>query len=368
MHINLVLIPLIIIMGLILPDTRKNRLFYLVFIGAVLLFVAAMRHPEFMEDTYGIDTLNYKMDFLNIREQGWSEILSSVHQRYIERVLDYDYGYQVFSKLFSYLTHDFHIFSLIADLFVFVPLGLILYRYTTSIRQLMFAFVFYIALVQMFFLGGARQMFALGFDLMALVALIDKKKLLMLIFVLFAIFLHFSSILFLLPLLMIWFNISPRVLKTLHIVCFVLFPIVYFYPNEVIRFMGNLMEMEKYANYGEGAITGGANTFIILIELLSLFSMIAIKRKDMQSNTNIRFFYVFLPLITFFAPLINADGTMIRVSLYYYIFLMILVPYSLDYMFDKKSQSLVYTVVIGVLSLLTLSDGGISYYFYWQQI
>ena len=368
MHINLYLIPLIIILGLILPDNRKNRLFYLVSVGAILLFVAAMRHPEFMANTYSIDTLSYKIDFLNIREKDWNDIWLAMSQRYIERILDYDYGYVIFSKVLSYLTSDFHFFSLIADLFVFVPLGLILYRYTTSMRQLMFAFVFYVALVQVFFLGGARQMFALGFDLMALVALIDKKKLLMLIFVLFAILLHFSSILFLIPLLMIWLNITPRALKIIHTVCFLIFPIVYYYPNEMIRFMGNLLEMEKYAQYGEGSIVGGANTFVILIELLSMFCLIAIKRKDMEDNVKLRYFYVMAPLFTLFAPLINSNGTMIRIALYYYFSLMLLIPFSIDSMFDKKSQGLVYTIAIGVLSLLSLSGGGISYYFYWQQI
>ena len=366
MHINLFLLPFIIILGLLLKDNRKNRLFYLIFVGAILLFVAAMRHPEYMEDTYSIDSLNYKNYFLNSFEVGWNEVWTLFRQRYLVLELDSDVGYLIFCKLLGNITHDFHIFSLLADLVVFVPLGVILYRYASSMRQLIFAFVFYIALVQIFFFGGARQIFAIGFDFMAFIALIDKKKILTVVFFLLGVTLHFSSILFLIPLLMIWLKINPRTLKIIHTVCFLIFPIVYYYPNEMIRFMGNLLEMEKYAKYGEGAIVGGANTFVILIELLSLFCLIAIKRKDMEDNVNLRYFYVMAPLFTLFAPLINSNGSMIRIALYYYISLMLLIPFSIDSLFDKKSQNTAYFVAIGVLSLLTLSGGGISYYFYWQ--
>ncbi len=368
MHINLFLIPLIIILGLVLPDNRKNRLFYLIFVGAILLFVAAMRHPEYMEDMYGIDTLNYKGMYLSSIDLGWNEVWSLFRQRYLLFDLDSDIGYIIFCKLLGYITHDFHIFSLLADLFVFVPLGVILYRYLSNMRQLIFAFVFYIALVQIFFLGGARQMFAIGFDFMAFIAIIDKKKILTVVLFLLGVTLHFSSILFIIPLLMILLNITPRTLKIIHTLCFLVFPIVYIYPNEMIRFMGNLLEMEKYARYGEGSIVGGANTFVVLLELLSLFCLFAIKRKDMEDNINLRYFYVMTPLFTLFAPLINSNGSMIRIALYYYISLMFLIPFSIDSMLDKKSQGLAYTIAIGVLSLLTLSGGGISYYFYWQQI
>ena len=366
MKINLFLIPFVIILGLLLKDNRKNRLFYLLFVGTILLFVAAMRHPVFMEDTYGIDTLDYKTMFLTYIDMGWNEIWTLIRSRYLLFESDYDIGFIILCRLLGYVTRDFHVFSLLADLLVFVPLGVLLYRYLTNIRQLIFAIVFYIALVQIFFLGGSRQMFALGFDLMALIAIIDKKKVLMVIFFLLGVTLHFSSILFIIPLLMIWFKINHRVLKIVHLVFFLVFPIVYFYPNQMIQFMGNLLEMEKYANYGKNAITGGANTFVLLIELLSLFCLIAIKRKDMDGNVKLRYFYVMAPLFTLFAPLINSNGTMIRIALYYYISLMLLVPYSIDCLFDKKSEPLAYTIAIGGLSLLCLSNGGITYYFYWQ--
>ena len=368
MRINLFLVPFVIIMGWLLGlyDSKKNRLLYIILCCGVLIFVAAMRNPEFMTEVYGIDTSTYRYYFVNSFSMSWQEIWINAVDRYIRWNGDFDIGFFVLNKVISYVTHDFHIYSILVDLIFFIPLGIILYRYCTHMWQIVFAFVFYLAMVQIMLLSGGRQNFAVGFELMAFLSIIDNKKVRTIFFFVIGVFIHFSAILFIIPLLMIWFNLGARFLKIIHVVCFTIFPIVYFNPNKIIVFMGNTIGMEKYANYGEGMITGGAVTFVILIELLSLFCLFAIKRCDMQKNNYLRYLYVMVPLFTLLAPLINADGAMIRVSFYYHLFLMLLVPYGIDCMFDRKSQRFAYFVVIGALSLLTLSGGGISYYFYWQ--
>lgn len=368
MRINFVLIPFVIILGLLLStkDNDKNRRLYIVLCSMVLIFVAAMRNPEWMTMTYFIDTLTYKEDFENVRDLSWDGLFRSFHQRYILNDGDYDFGYVALQKIISLITSNFSIFSLIADLLFFVPFGVILYRYSTNIRQIIFAYVFYIALVQVFLFGGARQIFAIGFDMMAFLAITDRKIWRAVIFLLLGVSIHFSSFLFLLPLLMISFKTNPRVLKVLHLVCFLAFPIVLLFPNEIIVFMGEAVGIEKYANYGNQEIQGGATIFIILIELLSLFCFIAINRTNLENNDNILLLYVMMPFMTILAPLIYSNGSMIRVSLYYHLFLTLLVPYAIDCMFKEESRRIVYAVAILALSFLALQGGGMRYYFFWQ--
>lgn len=368
MQINLILIPFVIILGLLfaLKDNRKTRGQYILFCSAVLLFIAAMRSPEWFTLTYHIDTLNYKYAFERVHDMGWDELWMSVYQRYFMNTEETDIGFRILNKIIASVTEEFHIYSLIADLLFFVPFGIILYRYCMSMRQIIFAFVFYIALVQVFLLSGGRQIFALGFDMIALLLMIDGKKIFSLITFIFGISLHFSSILFLIPLLLIWFDLKPLTLKTVHLLCFILFPIVLSFPNEVIDYMGNVIGMEKYANYGHGTIQGGAATFLILIEVLSLFCFIAVRKRNLFSNEALRFFYVMAPLFTLFAPLIRSNGTMIRISLYFHLYLAILVPFSIDCMFKKKEQSFAYFFAIGILAFLSMLNGGMVYYFYWQ--
>ena len=369
MHINLILIPFVIILGLVFSsnDTPRGRRNYIIVCSAILMLVAALRSPEWMTNTYHIDTLGYKWYFEQAFDMDWSEFQRLFYLRYFAGADDFDVGFVALNKIISLITHEFWLYSLIADLLFFVPFGIILNRYCTRTSQIMFAFIFYISLVQIFFLGGARQMFSLGFDLMAMLAVIDKKRIRAIIFFLIGLTIHFSSLLFALPLLAIWYDLKPRTLKTLHAVCFVVFPVVLMFPNQMIQFMGNTVGMEKYAVYGAKAVQGGSETFIFLIEFLSLFCLLAIKRNDLANSRTLRYFYVMAPLLTFFAPLIISNGSMIRISLYYHLFLTFLVPFAIDCAFGKKNSGAVYAIAIGALSFLTLSGGGgITYNFFWQ--
>lgn len=368
MFINLFLIPFVIILGLLMgrSDTKTRRKRYIIVCSTVLVFVAAMRSPEWMTNTYSIDTLNYKEYFENSINLGWNEVWVAVLARYVGLNDDFDIGFVGLQKLIGLFIDDFQIYSIIVDLLFFIPFGIMLYRFTTSTKQIIFAFVFYIALVQIYLLAGARQIFAMGFDLMAFLAILDKKRLLTVFFFLIGTSIHFSSFLFAVPLLMIWFNTPPKVLKGLHLLCFILFPIVFMMPNEIIMFMGESSGLEKFAEYGKGSIQGGANTFIFLIEILSLFCLIAVGIKDMVHNKTLQSFYVMAPLFTLFAPLVRSNGSMIRIALYYSFFLTLLAPFAIECIFKKKRENMVYIVAIGLLSILTIADGGIQYYFFWQ--
>lgn len=370
MHINLFLILFVIIVGLLFVnnDNKKGRRLYIIICSAILLFVAAFRSPEYMTDTYGIDSSSYKYMFESTFDMGWDDFFATAYMRYFGGGSEEaEVGFIALNKFIGLFTHDFAIFSLLADLLFFVPFGIILYRYSTNIYVLIFAFVYYISLIQVYLIGGGRQMFAIGLDMMALLAIIDRKKLRAAIFFFLGLSIHASSFLFLAPLLMVWYGMSAKSLKAIHIICFLLFPVVFFMPNQLIAFMGEAAGKEKYAAYGKSAIQGGTNTFIFLVELLSLFCLIAIKKRDMLRNKSIQVFYVMAPFFTFFAPLIRANGTMIRIALYYSIFLTLLVPFSIECSTSKGNRQFAYTLVIGALSILALIGGGMTYYFYWQR-
>lgn len=368
MYINLFLIPFVIILGLLFSgnDTKKMRLWYIILCSAVMIFVAAFRDPQWMTNTHSIDSEVYMEWFKTSIDMRWEDLWSMALLKYFGHSDEGDIGFMVLNKVLGFVTHDFYLFSVIIDLIFFIPFGIFLYRYTSRIKQLVFAFVFYVALIQIFLISGARQMIAIGFDMMALLSVIDKKKWRAIMCFIIGVTMHLSSFLFALPLLMAWYQIKPATLKKLHIVSFLLFPIVLMFPNQIIVFMGESAGMERYANYGEGGIQGGIGAFMVLIELLSLFCYIAIKKKDLQSSYIESVFYVMTPFFTFFAPLIRANGSMIRISLYYHIFLVFLVPFAIDCMFKKEMREMVYNISIATLALLTVMGGGLTYYFYWQ--
>lgn len=370
MHINLFLILFIVIIGLLFltKDTKCARLWYIVICSITLILIASLRNTVWMTEIYAIDSQRYKELFESIFEVSWKDLKQILYMRYVMWDGEYDAGYLVLNKLMSLVTHEFWMFSILANLIFFVPFGIILYRYTTNILQIMFAFVFYIALVQVFLFAGARQIFAIGFDMLALLLIIDKRRLWAIIFYLIGITLHLSSVLFIIPLLMVWYNIELQKIKLIHIICFFLLPIVFMFPNQLVMLMGNAINMEKYVGYGEGTIQGGVGTFIFMIEVLSLFCLIAIKKKNMLANKSIQYFYVMAPLLTLSAPLIISNGAMIRISLYFHLFLSILVPYAIEGFAGKKNRYFMYFLLIFLLSFMTLKGGGVWYYFFWQDI
>ena len=99
--------------------------------------------------------------------------------------------------------------------------------------------------------------------------------------------------------------------------------------------------------------------------ILSILCFVAINRRVLTSNEFIRNVYCMVPCFTFFAPLINADGAMIRLSEYFHLFLVLLVPISVELLFNKNSQNIVYGVLIGGLSVLAIMSTR-TYYFFWQ--
>lgn len=367
MPINIFLVLFIILGGLLLSqkDNKGTRKFYIVICISVLNFTAAMRSPEWMTGQYGIDTTNYEEYFGKYSELGVEGILMEAYLRYFGGEGDGDIGYVLINKVIGLCTNSFYIYSLIANLIFFIPFGKILYRYTTNIVQIMFAFVFFIAMLMVFFYAGARQIFAIGFDMMALMALINKNILKTILLYIIGITIHFSSIIFIIPLLLIWLDLKPKRLKQIHLICILLFPFVLIFPNQLLAFMGNAIGMEKYAKYGEGVSEGGTSTFIFFIEMLSLFCLLAIKEKNLHNNEIARQFYVMTPLFTFFAPLIHANGSMIRISLYFHLFIFFLVPLGIECMFKEKDRKLPFSVAIVSLALYAIYTG-LDYYFFWQ--
>lgn len=360
--------PFVIILGLFFSqrDTQKNRLYYILLCSIVLIFVAAMRSPEWMTARYGIDTLVYKNSFEDTINKSWDELKMSMYERYMLNDGDYDVGFVVFVKFISIFTKDFYIYSLIADSLFFIPFSILLYRYANNSKQVMFAWIFYIALIQTYLIGGARQILALGFDMFAFLSMIDKKRYRSLLFFVLGIMFHMSSVLFAIPLLMLYIRLTAQTLKMLHLLSLLFFPLVLLSPNELIVSMGNAINMEKYANYGTNGVQGGASTYIFCMVLLSLFCLIAIKKNDIQRNEKMKNFYIMAPLITFFSPLIRSNGSMDRVTLYFYIYLVLLVPYGIE-CFAHIRKGLGYFYIIGGLTFLSLMNGGLEYYFYWQR-
>ena len=359
MNLTLVLISLLVILGLISQNTSQGRKNYIIISCLLLLLSASLRSLSY--GSVGNDTMNYFHMFTNITESSWSEIWDMFVARYFASGGEEDIGFLVLMKLISYITSSFHAFTFIAELLFFIPFGIYLYRFSNGILELIFAFIFYTALVHTHAMSGARQFYAMGFGILVFLYFCKKEYKKAAISLLLGATIHLSLLLVVLPCLVAY--LTPKQMKTIHIALFILFPIVMLMPNQIISFMGNVIGVERYADYGSQDVVGGTETFIFLLELLSLICYIGISKEDIENSNDIKNLYAMIPCFTFFGPLIFSNGSMIRISMYSYMYLTLLLPYALKGIFKSNYKEV---MCIFILALSFLMKGSMTYHFFWQ--
>ena len=266
-----------------------------------------------------------------------------------------------FIQLFS---NNFQFFLFICALFFFIPFGKLLYIFTTDNRQLTFVFIFYVALFNMIAMSGVRKEMALGLSILFFLYYVEKKYIKMTLALIVGVSIHMTTLLILLvPLI----NIFPKKwLRYIHIAAFAAIPIVLSAMGPMLVLMADFIDNEKYAQYGEGASEGGAGTFFLLIELLSLLCLWAFRKINIKDDKILCNMYAMLPLFTIFAPLIQHSGSMIRISQYFHLYLLVLVPYAVECLYKKVGLQIVYIVLSVILIILSMRTSTEDYYFFWQ--
>lgn len=338
---------------------------YIIIISLILILESSLRSLFLIEDTYSY----YVMFTVRVPDMSWDEIWLNFVNRYFRHIpLDeeFDIGFYVLQKVISSLTNSFQLFTFLSQLIFFIPMGIMLYKYSINTRQLIFAFVFYVALLHVSALGGGRQLLARGCWIMAFMLVNEKKIVKGAIWLFVGLTFHFSILAVLLAVALSFLKSGQ--LKLIHMVTILALPIVFLFPVMLIQNMASLAGSDRYASYGEHAITGGANVFIILILSLSVFCFVVLRKNNLESNVRLKQLYPMLPCLTIFAPLIIVDGVMIRLSSYFHMFLMLLVPYAIEGFKDKRIVVFIYTLMVGALVFLALKNGGLRYYFFWQDV
>lgn len=364
---NYILYPFIILLGFLLERyeqrDKRIRIIYIATVLLVLLLQVALRGPS-----VGSDTPVYMDTFDHISNNSWAEIWTNFKLRYFYFIGTEDVGFFVANKfIYDFITTDFHTYCFLIGLTFFIPLGIIIYKFSKNIYYSMFALVMYTSLFHTIALSGGRQLYAMGFCMMAFLCVEKDQYKKAIIYILIGVLFHMTALLFYGYIAINYFR--PRFGKRLHFYTFFGVPFVLMFTNTVILFMANISGNERYTFYGEGEIQGGVWTFIILIEFLSLFCFWTLNSKYIyDDHPEIGRIYNVLPFVTVLAPLIHSNGSMIRISMYYHLYLTILVPIACERFFGKKQIRQYLFYIILFLIFLTLSSTSGRYIFYWDDV
>ena len=358
MIVQLIVLLLIILPGLQLKDNGSGRKTYIWICSMVLLLKAALRSV-----TIGSDTSHYAYYFYQSMNTPWSEVVENFFTRYSQLSGEEDAGYYLLQKVFSTVIPDFNVYTFfIQGLLFYLPLGILIYRYSMSNRQVMFAYVLFCSLFMGLPMANARQVYAVGFCIWAEMYLAQEKYIKTFLFIMLGYLIHASALLFFIPVLLSLAN--DKILKYASVVAFVLAFFVLVNANNVIVFMGNVIESERYAAYGMNETRGGALTYIVLSLAMSAFCMYAFWNRRNISRRE-RILYLMILPATFFVPLIYSNGSMIRITLYFQLYFILLMPYAIDTILKKESR-LWYIILIVVLVMLSVTTAG-EYRFFWEE-
>lgn len=361
MNINVIIYLIIFIGGACasLNGSLKAKKTYVIICVLVFLLLNSLRSL-----TVGADTENYYYMFLHMKSLTWSEIWQTFVERYYYGISEDDIGYVLLVKAISYITQDFHVFTFIAESLFFIPLGVLLYKYSRNCIHLVLAFSLYGALLNAIPITNCRQTYAFGLCIITIIMYLENyhRRFIPLV-ILIAATIHLSALLFFLPYILVRF---AKKLRSFHIISLILVPAVLADPNKIIRLMGNMSGKEQYASYGENGVAGGANTFVFLLFLLSIYILISFyKAKLSEADNKTIMLYTMAPLFTFFGPLIVSNGTMIRISMYFHIYLVLLLPEATSFRFSRNSN-IINILMALILVYLSLSNSSNEYYFFWE--
>ena len=364
MNIKLVLYFIIVILGLFLTsfDGAKGngRKWYVFIIISLLVLESCLRNV-----LVGPDTIHYYTSFVKVSNQSWDNLLGAFSSVYSEGE-GKDPGFLIFMKACQILSLDFNVFLFLCALPFFIPLGIILYRYSTSVLQLMFAFTLYVALFNIVALSGIRQQIATGLCFVSFLQL-DKGKLIpAILLILLGATIHISTLVFLsIPVLR---YLSPQIIKSFHLFSFATIPFIIVFAAPIILLLASILANDYYSGYAESESSESSAKYIIMMELLSLFCFIFISKSQIARNERTRLLYCMLPMLTMTAPLISLNGVMIRIGQYFTMYMMLLVPRAIDSMSKGSTRYLLYFGMIVILILMSMRGGDFKYYFFWQSV
>lgn len=337
-----------VIRQLILDKTNRSMPFVLI-AGGLLFTLSAFRHIEF-----GPDTIGYVMKY---------NALSSISLSQLWLALISGTGKDTFFYIVSKVIN-------LSGASAQVWLAMIALVFCWSVTKFIFdyseeAYLSYIALLSLgyvfFSLSGLRQTIAIAVLLLSYKYLVERRLYPFLTLVLFASLFHASALIFLIayPIALVRFGLKH------FVVCIVAMVMALYFPNQIRAIIGTVGWTEALRAYALREATLNLSGFIIQLSIL-LFCAYYRKGVLDADHRNLAF-YNLLTIGLVFQSFAVVVAEAFRVSLYFSIFGIVLIPKAINAQKNKWARMLVHTIVTAILLLyFVLSNTFTEFRFYWQ--
>ena len=265
------------------------------------------------------DTPVYQAKYNQLLVTPWSSVFddfSIFSSEYDVR----DSGYEVFMKLTQYISRKFIFFMFITAILFIVPFGVLVHRYIKTYLGIILSFTIYFSLFTNIVNSFMRQAVVLGIILFAIKFIVsrDWKKYFLVILIAFSI--HFSSI------VAIPFYFLPKLASSRKWLLFsyALSPVLFFFKNSLFSFF---LTGTAYDNYMSAEAVNPTNYVLFLISIALLSYLFY---KDICKVVNYEILISGVIGTMLLLPVIFMGNTMLRISYYYVIVTIPLIPVILD--------------------------------------
>lgn len=350
----------ILILGALATKSRSGNQLYLF---TIMLFLLAI--IGFRDVTVGADTLGYTKDFINYSHLSFSEMLEIAFT-------GKEPLYVIVSWLPSVLTNNYTGFLLIWALFPVCSLYKVFKAELQDSKDCMIAIiVFFLLGFFAFYVAGIRQTAALSLvlyagakylklpDPLSIKSVVKNTNYYKFVAVIgLAYLFHNSSILFLIVIPFLFIKVRRWYL----LLVFGLFFIGKYVHISQMVFISKLFFDERFAAYGT-TYESSQNASALIMQCILFLICFAVKDKMIRNNIQNNFLLNMMFLGLVFQSFSGLLAEMARVSFYFSMFAMVLIPRALKE-YPTKYRDLIYCgfIIISIYYLFFLAGSNLPLY------
>lgn len=328
--------------------SKKDRTKYLLICMFTFLACLGLRHSSCFGDTIG---------YVEKFEQLGSMSIYAVSDSFKK-----DPYFYVFSKIIhQYVSSNYTTWLFINGLIYVGALYLLLKKYS---QDILVSLIIFCALGYVFFaMTGMRQTLAMACTMTALYFLLEKKKILFLLFVLIAALFHKTSGIFVCLYFADMIPVNRKYLFFYTIISIISVLSIQFILENLIKWNID-QRFEWYQTNQQGLNKSG------LIQQL-MFLGASLYMIDFKIDSRINKIFVIMSIVSItFQAMSFAIAEMFRISMYFSIVYVIFFANSLKYYTSRHPHSILRWLAVIILSLyfITSKYGGFlnDYYFFWD--
>lgn len=299
-NIYLYIVAATLVFGWLMPQTGKNRKYYIILMTLIHIFVAGFRYNHLTGDL-----MKYHHTFNIMADSGW----------FSENVINSgkNTGFMMFLKLVNHLTGgDFQMVLIIIAVVIQVVLAYMIWRYSPA--PWMSFLVWNCLGFYLFGFNAIKQAFAMAFVMLSFIGIEQKKPKCFLFWMAIAGFIHMPSLIFLPA---YWF--CQRKIRSSTVAFYVLLGTVLFLLKD--QFVGFIKSF-YYEDDQIFIFSGELGSRFIMLLGFSLFSILF----SGFENRNLEKLFPLMAISTMLQMLAGYDHIFTRMTDYYFQFSVLYLP------------------------------------------